>query len=557
MGLDVSSRVVMKIKVRFFVELRAGIWNTFVSLLLRINIMKYQNFFCSFLASVFLSSLLSATGVQRPNIIVIYSDDQGFGDSSALNPEAKFITPNLDRLAKEGVSFTNGHSSDSVCTPSRYGLLTGRYSWRTKTKKGVQSSDTPALIAEGRLTLGSLLQENGYNTAMVGKWHLGMDIPGTLGDRDFSKPIMDMPLDRGFDYFYGIPASLNYGYLAWIEGRYTKVPPSLYTAKKPNDRHSDYRIMPPYFKTAKGAKELHGAAAIEVAPDFVDTECLQRFVEKSIEWLSGQVESSKAGTPFFLYLPFTSPHYPVAPRPEFWGQGAAGGYGEFMIETDHHVGQVIEFLEKSGLDENTMIIYSSDNGPERTWAERIEEFDHDSSSIYRDGKRSIYEGGHRVPFFVRWPAGIQSPGRSWDNLVGQVDVLSTVAEMIGAEVPDTGAEDSQSFYSVLIDPKTELERLPLINHAMTGRFSITEGKWKLIMPHKNLKHELYNLEKDPGEETNVYGKNVKIATRLEKRISEIVCGGRTTDGAPQPNDTGYWEDLAWLNEGQYNRLAPK
>ena len=162
-----------------------------------------------------------------------------------------------------------------------------------------------------------------------------------------------------------------------------------------------------------------------------------------------------------------------------------------------------------------------------------------------------------MPFFVRWPAGIQSPGRSWDKLVGQIDVLSTVAEMIGAEVPDDGAEDSQSFYSVLIDPKSDAKRLPLINHGISGRFSITEGKWKLIMPHKNFKHELYNLEKDPGEETNVYGKNVKLAIRLEQRISEIVCRGRTTDGVPQLNDTGHWDDLAWLNEGQYNRLTPK
>lgn len=509
------------------------------------------------LFSIALSSLLSAAEPQRPNIIVIYTDDQGFGDSSALNPEAKFQTPNLDRLAAEGVSFTNGHSSDSVCTPSRYGLLTGRYSWRTNKKKGVQGADTPALIAQGRMTLASLLKENGYRTAMVGKWHLGMDIPGTLGDRDFSKPILDMPIDKGFEYFYGIPASLNYGYLAWIEGRYTKVPPSMYTAKKPNDRHMDYRIKPPYFETAEEAAALHGAAAIEVAPDFVDSECLQRFTDKAIEWLEGKVDDAKAGKPFFLYLPFTSPHYPVAPRPEFWGQGHAGGYGEFMIETDYHIGRVLDFLEASGLEDDTMIVFSSDNGPERSWVERIEEFDHDSSGIYKEGKRSIYEGGHRVPFFVRWPAGIESPGRTWKKPVGQIDVLATIAEMIGVRLPYEAGEDSDSFYSVLRDPKSDWERHPLINHAISGRFSVTEGKWKLILPHKNLRHELYNLEKDPGEERNVYGQNVKLAARLEQKITEIVCRGRTTRGLPQPNDTGYWDDLAWLNAEQYERLAVK
>ena len=493
----------------------------------------------------------------RPNIIVIYTDDQGFGDVSALNPDAKFKTPNLDRLAKEGVSFTNGHSSDTVCTPSRYGLLTGRYSWRTRLKTGVQGADTPALISNDRMTLASLLKDNGYQTAMVGKWHLGMDIPGTMGNRDFSQPIKDMPLDVGFDYFYGIPASLNYGYLAWIEGRYTKVPPTQYTAKKPNDRHMDYRIMPPYFETAKEAKALHGAVPIEVARDFVDTECLQRFVDKSIEWMSGKAESAKAGKPFFLYLPFTSPHYPVAPRPEFWGQGDAGGYGEFMVETDHHVGRVLEYLEKSGLDANTMIFFSSDNGPERSWVERIEEFDHDSSGIYKEGKRSIYEGGHRVPFFVRWPGGIKEPGRSWDGLVGQIDLLSTVAEMIGAKLPGDAGEDSQSFYSVLQKPNSSHKRLPLLNHAIGGRLSITEGSWKLIMPHEKLGYELYNLARDPGEESNVFDGNPEIAKRLEKKITQIVCRGRTTKGRPQSNDTGYWDDLAWLTEAEYNKSATK
>ncbi len=507
-----------------------------------------------FIAALLLASSATAE-TQRPNIIVIYTDDQGFGDASVLNPDAKFETPNLDRLASEGISFTNGHSSDSVCTPSRYGLLTGRYSWRTTKKTGVQGADTPALIAKGRMTLASLLRADGYNTAMVGKWHLGMDIPGTLGKRDFSKPIKDMPLDKGFDYFYGIPASLNYGYLAWIEGRYTKVPPTLYTAKKPNDRHMDYRIMPHYFKTAEEAKALHGAVPIEVAPDFVDTECLARFIEKSIEWMEGKAEAAKAGKPFFLYLPFTSPHYPVAPRPEFWGKGEAGGYGEFVIETDYHVGRVLAYLEEAGLDENTLIFFSSDNGPERSWIERIEEFNHDSSGIYKEGKRSIYEGGHRVPFFARWPAGIKSPGRSWEKLVGQVDILATVAELIGAEIPHEAGEDSQSFYSVLRDPKSDAKRLPLLNHSINGRFSITEGKWKLIMPHKNLKRELYDLENDPGEENNVYAKNAEIAANLERKITEIVTRGRTTPGAKQPNDTGYWNDLAWLSEDEYKQLT--
>ena len=209
--------------------------------------------------SMFVLAMLSLTGTlsaaaDRPNVIVIYTDDQGYGDVSCLNPDAKFKTPNLDRLAREGITFTDGHCSDTVCTPSRYGLLTGRYSWRTELKRGVFNAERPCLIAKGRMTLASLLRDQGYQTAMVGKWHLGMDFPGDRKTRDWSQPVTDMPLDKGFDYFWGIPASMNYGVLAWFEGRYAKVPPTQYTQKKPNSLAlSDYRIMPPYEETAKVA----------------------------------------------------------------------------------------------------------------------------------------------------------------------------------------------------------------------------------------------------------------------------------------------------------------
>ena len=509
----------------------------------------------SFLAFT-LAALCGTSGdvlAANPNVIVIYTDDQGFGDASCLNPKAKFQTPNLDRLAKEGISFTNGHSGDTVCTPSRYALLTGRYCWRTTRKDGVMGAEGECLIAEGRKTLASLLQENGYDTAMVGKWHLGMDFPGeSHKDRDWTQPVQDMPLDKGFDYFYGVPASLNYGVLAWFEGRHAKVPPTVFTNKKPNDRHSDYRIMPPYQDTPEETKKVVGKEGMEVAPDFIDNQCLTRFTDKAIEWMQGKEESAKGGKPFFVYLPYTSPHYPVCPLPEFHGKGEAGGYGEFVIETDYHVGRILDFLKDSGLDENTMIIYSSDNGPESSWKDRIREFDHDSSGIYQGGKRDIYEGGHRVPFFVRWPGGIQEPGRTSDALVGQVDVLATLAELIGTDLPAAAGEDSESFAKVLTNPTATHERLPLINHGSAGRFSITEGTWKLVMPHKKLKHELYDLAKDPGEETNVFEANPEIAAKLEQKITKIVTLGRTTPGTPQSNDTGYWGDLSWIDEQSYD-----
>lgn len=487
------------------------------------------------------------TFAEKPNVIVIYSDDQGFGDASCYNPNSKFQTPNLDRLAKEGIRFTNAHSPDTVCSPSRYGLLTGRYCWRTTKKTGVLGAESDCLIKQDRLTLAALLKNHGYHTAIVGKWHLGMDFPGTQESRDWDQPIQDMPLDKGFDYYFGVPASLNYGVLAWFEGRHAKVPPTRFTAKKPNQRHNDYRIMPPYQETPEQTQQELGKRGMEVAPDFVDNQCLTRFTDKAIDWMRSKTDAAKQGKPFFLYLPFTSPHYPVCPLPAFWGQGECGGYGEFVIETDHHVGRVLEFLKQSGLDDNTIVIYTSDNGPERSWQQRIKTFNHDSRGSFRGGKRDIYEGGHRVPFLVRWPRGVKQPGRSWDGLIGQVDLLATFAELVGTSVPANAGEDSQSFLSILIQPDSTHQRLPLINHASNGRFAITEGRWKLVMPHKKLPAELYDLAADPRETRNVIDNNADIRKSLTKKITEIVETGRTTPGPVQPNDTGHWSDLTWID----------
>lgn len=479
-----------------------------------------------------------------PNIILIYTDDQGYGDASNLNEGSRFKTPALDRLAAEGLTFADGHCSDTVCTPSRYGLLTGRYSWRTHLKRGVFQAEKPCLIEDGRMTLASLLRDNGYDTAMVGKWHLGMDFPGKEGARDWSQPVRDMPLDKGFDYFYGIPASLNYGILAWFEGRHAKVPPTLYTAKKNNQRHMDYRIMPPYAPSPEETPRPQNTQPIEVAPDFIDSECLTRFTDKAMEWMAGKVNGGQK-KPFFLYLPYTSPHYPVCPLPQFWGQGEAGGYGEFMIETDYHVGRILEFLDDRDLAENTLVIFSSDNGPERSWKQRIEEFGHYSAHIFKEGKRSIYEGGHRVPFFMRWPARIPA-GKTCREPVVQTDLLATIAEMLGVRLPQDAGEDSVSLWPVLQDPEIERDRTPVIHHSMAGRFAIRQGDWKLIMPHRNEPRELYNLAEDPGERQNLFGRYPEIEKRLEKKITLIVQSGRTTPGQPQSNDVPWWPDLTWI-----------
>lgn len=491
----------------------------------------------------------------RPNIVLIYTDDQGFGDVSCLNPDARFQTPHIDRLAKEGISFTDAHSSDTVCTPSRYGLLTGRYSWRTTLKRGVFGAEREGLIPDDRMTLASLLKQQGYQTAMVGKWHLGMDFPGEPGNRDWSQPVTDMPLDKGFDYFYGIPASMNYGVLAWFEGRYAKVWPTLYTAKKPNlIAISDYRIMPPYEGTPAETKQKLGVVGMEVAADFIDSACLTRFTDKAIEWMSGRVEHARNAKPFFLYLPYTSPHKPVVPLPEFRGQGNAGAYGEFMIETDNHVGRILRFLDEQNLADNTIVIFTSDNGPENTWRTRKARFQHASNHIYREGKRSIYEGGHRVPFFIRWPNGILEPGRAWNECVCQTDLMATIADLLSVQLPDAAGEDSQSLLPVLMNSKLPSRR-PSIHHAANGRFAIRDGQWKLVLPHKLATVELYNLKVDPSETRNLAADQPNIVRALTQLATKIVCDGRTTDGPRQANDTQFWTDLAWLRPEQYEQAA--
>ena len=509
----------------------------------------------------FLESLGFIDPPSRPNIVIIYTDDQGYGDVSALNPNAKFQTPNMDRLAKEGIAFTNGHSADSICTPSRYALLTGRYPWRTRMKTGVLGAEAKCLIDDDRLTIPGLLRDNGYHTAMVGKWHLGMDFPGKRGKRDWTKPTLDMPLDKGFDYFYGIPASLNYGILAWFEGRHAAVPPVLYSDKKKNRRHSDYRIMPPYDKTPEETKAKLDRRGFEIAEDFIDNQCLTRFTDKAIQWLDGKVADAKEGKPFFLYLPYTSPHFPVCPLPEFHGKGDCGAYGEFLIETDHHIGRVLDFLKSSGVEDNTIVIFTSDNGPENPWKAHLKDFDHDSRGGYREGKRSVYEGGHRVPFLIRWPDGIKKPGRTCDGLVGQVDLLATFADVIGASLPDNAGEDSHSFAEVLTDPEHSHKRLPLINHGNTGRqsrYAITNENWKLVLPsEKYPRTELYDLASDKAEKTNLAEQHSDKVKALTKQLNKIIASGRTTPGQAQPNDTGYWKQLAWIKEQKYKTLVKR
>lgn len=464
-----------------------------------------------------------------PNVVLIYSDDQGVGDVSGLNPHAKFATPHLDRLIREGMTFTDGHSSDTVCTPSRYGLLTGRYSWRTEMKFGVMGADVEkGLIEPGRLTLASLLQAHGYQTGMFGKWHLGMQFDGDAGNRDWSQPFRDGPIDRGFDEFFGIPASMNFGVLTWLQGDQVLMPADQWTAKKPGMVTHDpasYRITPPY-DSKPVASPLGGP--LEVAADFDDVEALGKFTQHAVDFIDRNHNRA-----FFAYVPLTSPHKPVVPHEEFSGASLCGAYGDFMVETDYRVGQILAALDRWDLAENTLVVFTSDNGAENTFRARATEYGHHSSGKFRGGKRDLYEGGHRVPFLVRWPRVIEGGSRC-DAVVCQTDLLATMAEVLGVSLPANAGEDSQSFRSAF--EGRPFDRGPVIHHGAAGHFAIREGGWKLLLTKEG--RELYDLGGDPGESTNVIESHVEVADRLFSKFREIVDNGRSTPGQKQANQGG-------------------
>lgn len=466
----------------------------------------------------------------RPNIIYILMDDLGYGDVQILNPErGKIATPKMDQIAQEGMIFTDAHTSSSVCTPSRYSILTGRYNWRTTLQKSVLYGYDLPMIAKDRLTVAGLLQENGYATACIGKWHLGLGFPTTDGEPvdpqdptnvDWHGRIEGGPVDLGFDYFYGIASSLN-------------IPPYIYME---NDR---------FVGEATTVKEF-GRKGLAQA-DFEAEETLDIIVEKTVEFIDRQ-DSSK---PFFAYVPFTSPHTPILPTEEWRGRSEVGQYGDFVMQTDAAVGAILEAVEAAGFGDNTIFIVTSDNGCSK-WAniDEMLEKGHYPSAQFRGSKADLWEGGHRVPFLVRWPAEIEA-GTQSDQAICLSDLMATCADLLSLEVPETAAEDSVSFLPAFQGEPIVSTRAGIIHHSFSGHFAYRQGKWKLLlakssggwtapaesrMPEGSPIAQLYDMEQDPGETTNLYADRPEIVETLLAQLKSDVARGRSTEGMDTMND---------------------
>lgn len=483
---------------------------------------------------------LQAAEPQKPNIVYFLADDLGYGDVGCYNPLSKIPTPNIDRLAKEGVRFTDAHSPSAVCTPTRYALLTGRYAWRTRLQRNVIGPFAQPLIAEKQLTVAGLLREQGYATACIGKWHLGWGWPkpGNDGKRDFSKPIPNGPTTRGFDYYFGTDVP-NYPPYCFLENDRTVGIPSI---AAPVGRNS-FNIAGP------------------MVPDWKLVDVLTGLENRAVEYIEKAAKNDK---PFFLYLPLTSPHYPVVPAPSFQGKSNAGEYGDFVVQTDQVVGKVLEALKKSGVSDKTLVIFTSDNGPEVTGEvkpgayDRLKEFSHASMGALRGAKRDAWEGGHRVPFIARWPGKVQA-GTTCDETICHVDLMATLAALLDVQLPVDAGVDSVNILPTLIGEKRKASlREATVHHSGQGKFAIRRGDWVLIlapsgddngkqgepawfqkdrgyMPHKEV-GELFNLKTDPAQKYNHYATETAKVKELVSLMERYVTDGRSTPGPKQKND---------------------
>ena len=482
----------------------------------------------------------------KPNIIYILADDLGIGDVSIYNENGKIPTPNLDKMGAEGMKFTDAHTSSSVCTPTRYGILTGRYNWRTPLKEFVTWGNSPMLIKKDRLTVAKLLKDNGYQTANIGKWHLGLnwsmknnspdfDYFSNRKDRvdinriDFSKPLKIGALDMGFEYSYMLPASLNMPPFVYLENDKATMVPNRKTERK----RSEY----PYSSWIKG----------DVSDDFVHDQALPNFVNKTVAYIKENAGNDK---PFFIYLPLPSPHSPVLPIAPWKGKSGINDYADFVMMVDDLMGTIFKTIKDQGIEENTMIVFTSDNGCSSTAnLPLLKKKNHNPSYIYSGYKGSYLEGGHRVPFLVKWPRKIK-PNSICDETICTTDFIATVADLVAYKLKDNEAEDSHSMLPLLIQ-KGAFTRKTTIHHSKVGVFAIRKGDWKLIVspnsgvdaagrPVKNKKllpeYMLFNLKEDVKEHHNIADEHPDKVSELKDLLVQQIIDGRSTDGEKQNND---------------------
>ena len=504
--------------------------------------MSLRSFVCVnlFYSCCSLNVLADEVNTSRPNIVYIMADDLGIGDVRACNPDGKIPTPNIDRLAVEGMQFTDAHSGSSVCTPTRYGLLTGRYSWRTRLSEGVCWGYSPPLIAKERMTVAWLLKKQGYNTACIGKWHLGMQ--WTLKDPqhkpndsryemwdniDFTKPITEGPNSAGFDYFFGISASLDMQPYVYIENeRVTSIPRDTIP---PSDGTRFWREGP-------------------IGEDFKHVEVLDKLTQQAIKYINKQ----RKDKPFFLYFPLTAPHKPIFPTAKFRNKSRLNEWGDFVMQVDSTVGQVMEAIQAQGIAENTLFVFTSDNGasPGADF-KTLGNLGHDPSYVFRGHKADIFEGGHRVVFLARWPAVIQAGTTSSDTIC-HTDLLATAADITDFRLPSNAGEDSVSFLPLFNQHDQEKARQAIVHHSGNGYFAIRHGKWKLCLcpgsggwsyPRPVVAREqklpavqLYDLSNDVEESKNVQANHPEVVKQMTSLLQEYIDRGRSTPGEPQQND---------------------
>ncbi len=484
-------------------------------------------------------NLMTETSNRKPNIVYILADDLGYGDVSCFNENGKINTKNIDSIAKAGMAFTDAHSGSGVCTPTRYGVVTGRYAWRTHLKRGVYGGWHKPLIKPDRMTVASMLKANGYNTGCVGKWHLGWewhltnknaDTDNWMMDAknvDFSKPITNGPRTRGFDYHFGIAASLDMTPYVYVEnGMPTAVPNRIIDG---SDGQRFWR---------KGA----------ISPDFEIDGVLPKITEKAV----GFIERQSKDKPFFLYFPLTAPHVPLMPTDQFKGKSGLNAWGDFVLQVDWTVGKILKALKQNGFDKNTLVILTSDNGPTpKADFNALEKKGHDPSGILRGAKADVYEGGHRIPFIAKWPGKIK-PGSTSDETICLTDLMATAADITNYKLPDNAGEDSVSILPVLLGKRySKPLREATVHHSMNGSFSIRKGNWKLLLcpgsggwskprPGKDSMKglppiQLYDLEKDIKETNNVHDKYPEKVKELTDLLQSYVDKGRSTPGAKQKN----------------------